>query len=51
MTAFIQENLRQNPEGATLLGLDAGANADLHGNCGTSLPPESPRHAHSISIS
>jgi uncharacterized protein (DUF885 family) len=31
MTAFIQENLRQNPEGATLLGLDAGANADLHG--------------------
>ncbi len=30
MTAFFQENLRQNPEGATLLGLDTGANADLH---------------------
>src|ERR1700720_4459422 len=30
MTAFFQENLRQNPEGATLLGLDNGANADLH---------------------
>ena len=29
MTAFMQENLRQNPEGATLLGLDTGANADL----------------------
>jgi uncharacterized protein (DUF885 family) len=30
MAAFFQENLRQNPEGATLLGLDTGANADLH---------------------
>jgi uncharacterized protein (DUF885 family) len=30
ITAFFQENLRQNPEGATLLGLDTGANADLH---------------------
>ncbi|HEY2444872.1 MAG TPA: DUF885 family protein [Rhizomicrobium sp.] len=29
MTAFFQENLRQNPESATLLGLDTGANADL----------------------
>jgi uncharacterized protein (DUF885 family) len=29
MTAFMQENLRQSPEGATLLGLDTGANADL----------------------
>jgi uncharacterized protein (DUF885 family) len=29
MTAFMQENLRQNPEGATVLGLDTGANADL----------------------
>jgi uncharacterized protein (DUF885 family) len=29
MTAFMQENLRQGPEGATLLGLDTGANADL----------------------
>ncbi|HEX2592489.1 MAG TPA: DUF885 family protein [Rhizomicrobium sp.] len=27
--AFFQENLRLNPEGATLLGLDKGANADL----------------------
>jgi uncharacterized protein (DUF885 family) len=26
---FFQENLRLNPEGATLLGLDTGANADL----------------------
>jgi len=26
---FFQENLRQNPEGATLLGLDTGPNADL----------------------
>lgn len=29
MAAFFQENLRQNPEGATLLGLDTGPNADL----------------------
>jgi uncharacterized protein (DUF885 family) len=29
MTTFMQENLRQNPEGATQLGLDTGANADL----------------------
>jgi uncharacterized protein (DUF885 family) len=29
MTAFMQENLRQNPEGATVLGLDTGANSDL----------------------
>jgi len=29
MDAFFQENLRQNPEGATQLGLDTGANADL----------------------
>jgi uncharacterized protein (DUF885 family) len=29
MPAFMQENLRQNPEGATVLGLDTGANADL----------------------
>ena len=27
--AFFQEDLRRNPEGATLLGLDKGANADL----------------------
>jgi uncharacterized protein (DUF885 family) len=27
--AFFQEGLRRNPEGATLLGLDTGANADL----------------------
>lgn len=27
--AFFQENLRRNPEGATQLGLDRGANADL----------------------
>jgi uncharacterized protein (DUF885 family) len=27
--AFFQENLRQNPESATQLGLDTGANADL----------------------
>src|SRR5665213_811633 len=26
---FFRENLRQNPEGATQLGLDNGANADL----------------------
>src|SRR6202000_1008916 len=31
MDAFFQENLRQNPEGATQLGLDKGANADLKG--------------------
>ncbi|HEX4534826.1 MAG TPA: DUF885 family protein, partial [Rhizomicrobium sp.] len=31
MDAFLQENLRQNPEGATQLGLDKGANADLRG--------------------
>ncbi|HEY5337903.1 MAG TPA: DUF885 family protein [Rhizomicrobium sp.] len=29
MDTFFQENLRQNPEGATQLGLDKGANADL----------------------
>ncbi len=29
MDAFFQENLRQNPEGATQLGLDTGPNADL----------------------
>ncbi len=29
MTVFMQENLREGPEGATLLGLDTGANADL----------------------
>jgi len=29
MDAFFQENLRQNPESATLLGLDTGANAAL----------------------
>ncbi len=29
MTAFMQENLRQGPEGATILGLDTEANADL----------------------
>ncbi|HEX3652927.1 MAG TPA: DUF885 family protein [Rhizomicrobium sp.] len=29
MDAFFQENLHQNPEGATLLGLDKGANASL----------------------
>ena len=28
---FFQESLRRNPEGATLLGLDTGANADLRG--------------------
>src|SRR5258705_6049082 len=27
--AFFQENLRANPENATQLGLDTGANADL----------------------
>ena len=27
--AFFQEGLRQRPEGATQLGLDKGANADL----------------------
>ena len=26
---FFQEDLRENPEGATQLGLDTGANADL----------------------
>jgi uncharacterized protein (DUF885 family) len=31
MGTFFQENLRQNPEGATQLGLDKGANADLKG--------------------
>jgi len=31
MDAFMQENLRQNPESATVLGLDTGANADLKG--------------------
>jgi uncharacterized protein (DUF885 family) len=31
MAAFFQENLRNNPESATLLGLDTGANADLRG--------------------
>jgi uncharacterized protein (DUF885 family) len=31
MSTFFQENLRQNPEGATQLGLDTGANADLRG--------------------
>jgi len=29
MEAFFQENLAQNPEGATLLGMDKGANAAL----------------------
>ena len=29
--AFFQEGLRRNPEGATQLGLDTGANADLRG--------------------
>ncbi len=29
MDTFFQENLRMNPESATLLGLDTGANADL----------------------
>lgn len=29
--AMLQEQLRLNPEGATLLGLDSGANADLKG--------------------
>jgi uncharacterized protein (DUF885 family) len=29
MDAFFQENLRHNPESATQLGLDTGANADL----------------------
>src|SRR5450755_1429724 len=29
MDNFFQENLQQNPEGATLLGLDKGANASL----------------------
>jgi uncharacterized protein (DUF885 family) len=32
--AFFQENLRLNPEGATQLGLDKGANADLRGRLG-----------------
>ena len=31
MDTFFQENLRMNPESATLLGLDTGANADLKG--------------------
>src|ERR1700709_1528230 len=29
--AFFQEGLRQNPENATQIGLDTGANADLRG--------------------
>jgi uncharacterized protein (DUF885 family) len=29
--AFVQEDLRRRPEGATLLALDTGANADLRG--------------------
>jgi len=31
MVTFFEENLRENPEGATLLGLDKGANAGLKG--------------------
>ncbi|HSM95468.1 MAG TPA: DUF885 family protein [Rhizomicrobium sp.] len=31
MDTFFQENLRENPETATILGLDKGANADLKG--------------------
>ena len=29
LDVFFREGLRQNPEGATQLGLDTGANADL----------------------
>ncbi|HLZ83659.1 MAG TPA: DUF885 family protein [Caulobacteraceae bacterium] len=31
LDALLQEDLRRRPEGATLLGLDTGANADLRG--------------------
>jgi uncharacterized protein (DUF885 family) len=42
--AFFQENLRRNPEGATQLGLDKGANADLKSKLTDRGPDERARN-------
>ena len=49
--AFFQEGLRRNPEGATQLGLDTGANADLEASCATNPRPGSRRQGAQRRIS